>query len=220
MRKSKTRRRARGRKKEDEKIKNIAWWAWHECAWQHCWWADNCKQHCCPIVALIVVEVTTLAPSPLPLAHFYYCYAAVFQSHAMSVLDSTVLCVSLNRLPWLWLWHWATLLIAHFRAPSKWMSFSYDARSTNFVVLSIKCYCCFYSVYQHCRWELNVYWMCGSSNFLNVLLKSNLKLVLTIANNTCRCSTLVAYVQASKFVYQAVKCIKKNIEIVWRIIGS
>lgn len=71
MRKSKTR--GRGRKKKMKKMKNIAWWAWHECAWQHCWWADNCKQHCCPIVALIVVEVTTLAPPPASLGALYLC---------------------------------------------------------------------------------------------------------------------------------------------------
>lgn len=139
-------------------MKNIAWWAWHECAWQHCWWADNCKQHCCPIVALIVVEVTTLAPPPPPLAPFTSAPGPVLLllcgsfsvARDVCVGQHLLLCVSLNRLPWLW--HWATLLIAHFRAPSKWMSFSYDACSSNFVVLSIKCYCCFYSVYQHCRW--------------------------------------------------------------------
>lgn len=187
--------------------------AWHECAWQHCWWADNCKQHCCPIVALIVVEVTTLAPPPF--APLCLCPWPTFMIVMRQFFSRTrCLCWTApprTACPWTGCpgsgieQHWLLSNTANcaFENAIKVNEFLLRClRSTNFlfVLLSIKCYCCFYSVYQHCRWELNVYWMCGSSNFLNVVLKSHLKHVLSIANNTCRCPTLVAYISICELV--------------------
>lgn len=102
MRKSKTR--GRGRKKEDEKnekhclvgvarmrlatllmSRQLQTTLLPHCCLNCCWGHDFGPAPSLP-----------WRPLPLPLAHFYYCCAAVFQSHAMSVLDSTVCCVC----PW------------------------------------------------------------------------------------------------------------------------
>lgn len=136
-------------------------------------------------------------PSPVPFSstplfrHLLLLLCGNFSRwHAMSVLNSAAVAasVSLNRQPWQpWLpWHWATLLIAPILiTPSMWMSFSYDGSTVfwvlhNFVVLSIKCYVCFCTVYQHCK-------VCNlpSLSYFNALFKSHLaNFSFSIDNNT------------------------------------